>query len=36
MNVRRGDVILVDFPHADAVTSSLRPALVIQSDHNNQ
>jgi mRNA interferase MazF len=36
MNVRRGDVVLVDFPHADRITSSLRPALVVQSDHNNQ
>jgi mRNA interferase MazF len=36
MNVRRGEVILVDFIHADRMTSSLRPALVVQSDHNNQ
>jgi mRNA interferase MazF len=36
MNVRRGDVVVVDYPHASGQVSSLRPALVVQSDHNNQ
>ena len=30
---RRGDVILVLFPHSDLRTAMLRPALVIQADH---
>jgi mRNA interferase MazF len=30
---RRGDVILVLFPHSDLRTAKLRPALIIQADH---
>ena len=30
---RRGDVILVLFPHSDLCTAKLRPALIIQADH---
>lgn len=35
MSVKRGDVVLVDYPFADATGSKVRPALVVQSDHNN-
>jgi mRNA-degrading endonuclease toxin of MazEF toxin-antitoxin module len=35
MNVIRGDVVIVDYFHASGQGSSLRPALVVQSDHNN-
>ena len=30
---KRGDIILVLFPHADLRTAKLRPALVVQADH---
>jgi mRNA interferase MazF len=30
---RRGDVILVLFPHSDLRTAKLRPALIIQADN---
>lgn len=30
---RRGDVVLVVFPHSDLRTASLRPALVVQADN---
>lgn len=36
MSVKRGDVVLVDYPFADATGSKVRPALVVQSDHNNR
>jgi mRNA interferase MazF len=35
MKVRRGDVVLVAFPFATGAGSKRRPALVVQSDHNN-
>src|SRR5688500_11123844 len=35
MNVRRGDVVLVDYPHY-AGGAKVRPALVIQNDRDNQ
>lgn len=35
MSVRRGDVVLVDYPFADATGSKVRPALVVQADYNN-
>lgn len=35
MNVRRGDVILVDFPYPNGSASKLRPALVIQNNRDN-
>lgn len=35
MNVRRGDVVLVDFPFAGGGTSKVRPALVVQNDRDN-
>jgi mRNA-degrading endonuclease toxin of MazEF toxin-antitoxin module len=36
MKARRGDVVLVDFPFSSGGGSKIRPALVIQSDRNNQ
>lgn len=30
---RRGDVVLVLFPHSDLRTAKLRPALVVQADN---
>jgi mRNA interferase MazF len=35
MNVRRGDVVLVDYPYAKGGRSKVRPALVIQNDRDN-
>ena len=35
MSVRRGDVVLVDFPFAGGGTSKVRPALVVQNDRDN-
>lgn len=35
MTVTRGDVVLVHFPFASGRGSKVRPALVVQSDHNN-
>ena len=36
MNVRRGDIVLVDFPYSDRTGSKVRPALVVQADVWNQ
>ena len=36
MSVQRGDVILVPVPFTSGVGGKVRPALVVQSDHNNQ
>jgi mRNA interferase MazF len=35
MNVRRGDVVLVDFPYSAGGGAKVRPALVIQNDRDN-
>lgn len=35
MNYQRGDIILADLPFSDRSGSKIRPALVVQSDHNN-
>src|SRR5438552_3502465 len=35
MNVKRGDVILAFVPNIGSPGGKLRPALVVQSDHNN-
>lgn len=35
MRVRRGEVVLVDFPYSDRTGSKVRPALVVQADHWN-
>lgn len=36
MMVRRGDIVLVDYPFSDRTGSKVRPCLVVQNDHNNQ
>jgi mRNA interferase MazF len=36
MNVRRGDVVLVDFPFSTGTASKVRPALIVQNDRDNQ
>jgi mRNA interferase MazF len=33
MKVRRGEVVLVDYPYSDGTGSKVRPALVVQSDN---
>jgi mRNA-degrading endonuclease toxin of MazEF toxin-antitoxin module len=35
MSVKRGDVILVYVPNVGGPGGKVRPALVVQSDHNN-
>jgi mRNA interferase MazF len=35
MRYRRGDIILATLPFTDLSGSKIRPALVVQSDHNN-
>jgi mRNA-degrading endonuclease toxin of MazEF toxin-antitoxin module len=35
MRVRRGEVVLVDFPFSDRTGSKVRPCLVVQNDANN-
>jgi mRNA interferase MazF len=35
MNVKRGDVVLINLPFAQGGGSKIRPALVIQCDRNN-
>lgn len=32
MNVRRGEIVIVDFPYSDQIGSKIRPALVVQAD----
>ncbi len=34
--MRRGDVIIVDFPFSDATGRKIRPALVVQADEWNR
>jgi mRNA interferase MazF len=34
--IRRGDVVIVDFPFPDTGQSKVRPALVVQNDRDNQ
>ena len=36
MKVRRGEVVLIDFPYSDNTGSKVRPALVVQVDTLNQ
>jgi mRNA interferase MazF len=36
MKVRRGEVVLVDFPYSDHTGSKVRPALAVQADAWNQ
>ena len=35
MSVKRGDVILTYVPNIGSFGGKVRPALVVQSDHNN-
>jgi mRNA interferase MazF len=35
MGLQRGDVVILDFPLAPGQPPKRRPAVVIQSDHNN-
>ncbi len=35
MKVARGQIVLVDFPFAGGGPSKVRPALVLQNDHDN-
>jgi len=35
MSVRRGDVVILNFPQAPGQPPKRRPAVVVQSDHNN-
>jgi mRNA interferase MazF len=35
MSITRGDVVIVDFPQGPSQSSKRRPAVVVQSDHNN-
>ena len=36
MSLSRGDVVLVQFPYSSGAGSKLRPAVVVQPDHNNR
>ncbi|NOZ40306.1 MAG: type II toxin-antitoxin system PemK/MazF family toxin [Planctomycetes bacterium] len=33
--MKRGEVVLVDFPYTDGSASKVRPALVVQNDRDN-
>ncbi|MEX2171999.1 MAG: type II toxin-antitoxin system PemK/MazF family toxin [Pirellulales bacterium] len=35
MKYARGDIVLADLPFTDRTGSKVRPALVVQNDHNN-
>lgn len=34
--MKRGNVVIVDYPYSDAAGSKVRPALVVQSDDKNK
>jgi mRNA interferase MazF len=34
--IRRGDIVLVAFPYTDGSRGKVRPAVVVQGDHNNK
>jgi mRNA interferase MazF len=36
MQIRRGDVVLIEFRYSDLLGSKLRPALVVQDDFGNR
>jgi len=36
MTLKRGDVVLVEFPFSSGRASKLRPALVVQTNRNNR
>lgn len=35
MNIHRGNVVLIWFPFSSGEDGKVRPALIVQSDHNN-
>lgn len=35
MNVRRGDVVLIDYPFTGGTGAKVRPVLVVQNDRDN-
>lgn len=35
MKVKRGDVVLIDYPFSDGSGAKVRPALVVQNDRRN-
>ena len=36
MNVRRGEIVIVDYPYSDQTGRKVRPALVVQADRWNE
>lgn len=36
MNVRRGEIVIVDYPYSDQIGRKVRPALVVQADAWNE
>lgn len=34
--IRRGDIVIVDFPFPDTGQAKIRPALIVQNDRDNQ
>lgn len=34
--IRRGDIVVVDFPYTDVAMAKARPAVVVQNDRDNQ
>jgi mRNA interferase MazF len=34
--MKRGDVVIVDFPFATGTSSKVRPALIVQNDRDNK
>ena len=34
--MKRGDVVILDYPYADGSGSKVRPVLIIQNDRDNQ
>src|SRR5271166_2832984 len=34
--MKRGDVVLLDYPYADGSGSKVRPVLIVQNDRDNQ
>ena len=36
MNVRRGEIVIVDYPYSDQIGRKVRPALVVQADVWNE
>jgi mRNA interferase MazF len=36
MNVRRGEIVLIDYPYTTGAGTKVRPVLVIQNDRDNQ